>query len=218
MTIQKGDTLYRTENGEPSQVERITKQRAGTYHGGQVKVTMSSGDYFYLAVVPPERGSPLPSRYSLTQTPELALKWAKELQAREDSRAAIVARFETERLTRLANRDAINAPATCSAPEVRTGDDGEPNEVRITVTTTEATRAGEVKEYARNYAASVFQQSRKNVGDDGEWDYVREWGVNWSAMGTTSPEIARAYALAILAAADLADARNATPAETLTDA
>ena len=215
MTIKKGDTLYSTENGEPVQVEKLVKGRAGTYRAGRINVTMSDGDRFYLVT---EQGSPLPSRYTTTQTPELALKWAKELQARADSRAAMVARFETERLTRLANRDAINAPATCSAPEVRTGDDGEPNEVRITVTTTEATRAGEVKEYARNYAASVFQQSRKNVGDDGEWDYVREYGVNWSAMGTTSPEIARAYALAIIAAADLADARNATPTETLTDA
>lgn len=203
MTVKKGDTLFSTENGEPVQVERMVKGRAGTYRVGRINVTMSNGDRFYLVT---EQGSPLPTRYTLTQTPELARLWARELRKRETERAEREAERERQRLVRIANRDRLNAPPSVTAPVV-VGD-----EVRVSITTAETDRrTGEVEDHTSEVRASVYAYPDYLISEDGEHTHRMTHGVNWSALGTQSPAVARAYAHAILAAADLADARNAAP-------
>jgi hypothetical protein len=85
------------------------------------------------------------------------------------------------------------------------------DEVRLSITTTEVHRkTDEVADHISEVRVSVYQTTKRLVDEQGEFVYVPVWNVNWSALGTQSPAVARAYALAILAAADLADERNAT--------
>ena len=210
MTIKKGDTLYRIESGEPVKVYsvrampntqgnhvRLYLDRCGTYRNQADLFFGKLSEY---------------SAYSLTQTPELARLWADTLQERADHDAELEQAKERKRLTRLTNRDRLNAPPTVSEPVVM-GD-----EVRVTLTYCEQDRDGDIITQTRRLEANVWEDRERMVGENGEYVWGREYGVNWSALGTQSPAVARAYALAIIAAADLADARNATPTETLTDA
>ena len=213
MTIKKGDTIYRKADGQPIPVISTRNMRDGAilrlYLG---RPTTGRHADIYKGELSEY------SNYSLTQTPELARKWADTLQERADEQAERDAERDRERLTRLANRDRLNAPPRITEPMYH-GD-----ESRITLTHCEQDRTGAIVEQTRHYGASIWQDSERLVGEDGEYIYrhASTWGVNWSALGTQSPEVARAYARAILAAADLAEARNAstfpTPTETLTDA
>ena len=210
MTIKKGDTIYRKDDGQPIPVistrklqgevvrlylGRPTTGRHADLHFGEL------GEY---------------SGYSLTQTPELARKWADTLQERAEEQAERDAERDSARLTRLANRDRLNAPPRTTEPYYN-GD-----ESRISLTYCEQDRTGAIVEQTRHYGASIYRDSDRIVGEDGEYihRWAAGWGVNWSALGTQSPALARAYARAILAAADLADERNAstitTPQETAT--
>lgn len=212
MTIKKGDTLYRTENGEPVKVHSV--RAMPNTQGRHVRLYFVSGTYRNQNRTDLFDGKlPEYSNYSLTQTPELARLWADTLQERADHDAKLEQAEERKRLTRLTNRDRLNAPPIVSQPVV-VGD-----EVRVSITTAETDRrTGEVEDHTSEVRASVYAYPDYLISEDGEHTHRMTYGVNWSALGTQSPAVARAYALAIIAAADLADARNATPTETLTDA
>lgn len=203
MTVKKGDTIYRKSDGQPIPVVKTRKLQDGA-----TRVYLGhprEGDTFDV------QGDTLgTTRYSLTQTPELAQLWADTLKARADERAEADALRERERLFRLANRDALNAPEIVTAPEVQEGWKGEA--VLIGVRYPDVTRDGlNVEIVERFYSVSVYDTPVNEVDESGNWKNRRVWGVNWSALGTQSPAVARAYARAILAAADLAESRPLTP-------
>lgn len=198
-TAQKGDILYHKTSGRPSRVVRTRKVLTGSKLEG-TGYTLACGDWFVISAVRPES-----AQWTATSTPELARRWAEHLECEARDRAAYAERIERDCVARLEHRDRLNAEPEVTPPHID-GDD-----VRISATSTRQTRTGDITEHTAQYAASIFAQSLKRVGEDGEYTYVREYGVNWSALGTQSPAIARAYARAILAAADLADERNATP-------
>jgi len=210
MTIKKGDTLYHTETGRPNVVARTRKANLGPKFD-TTRITLADGDYFHSSPA-----KPFNAKWTNVQTPELAMAWAKELQRQADARAELEAERERRRLVRIANRDRLNAPPSVTAPVV-VGD-----EVRVSITTAETDRrTGEVEDHTSEVRASVYAHPNYLISEDGEHTHHRmTYGVNWSALGTQSPAVARAYALAIIAAADLADARNAalTLPETFTDA
>jgi hypothetical protein len=203
MTIKKGDTLYHTETGRPNVVARTRKANLGPKFD-TTRITLADGDYFHSSPA-----KPFNAKWTGVQTPELALKWARELRKRETELAEREAERERRRLVRVANRDRLNAPPSVTAPVV-VGD-----EVRVSITTAETDRrTGEVEDHTSEVRASVYAYPDYLISEDGEHTHRMTYGVNWSALGTQSPAVARAYALAIIAAADLADARNATPTTT----
>lgn len=196
LTATKGTILYHRDTGRPSVVKATRKVLTGSKLAG-TRYTLACGDWFVISEQRPES-----IQWTDTQTPELARKWAKQLEQDAADRAERVRFIEAERLTRLANRDRLNAPPHITIPEY----DGD--ECRITLTYAEQNRAGDIITTTRQYAANIYQQHTRRVGEDGEWTRTQEWLVNWSALGSVSPEVARAYALAILDAADLAAQRN----------
>lgn len=204
--VKKGDILYHRETGRPSAVKSVRKLLVGSKLE-QRRVALTCGDWFRLSGDRPES-----AQWTDTQTPELARAWAKELERVAANRVEFEQRLELKRLARLANRDRLNAEPHITIPTY------EGDEARITLSYVEQDRAGEIVARTMHYGASVYQQHVRRVGEDGEQDYKLEWLVNWSALGSQSTAIARAYAHAILAAADLADERNAIPTEVCTDA
>ena len=205
MSITKGDILYRKADGQPIPVLRTRKLQDGItrlYLGHPVRGRQADVYWGELGEY---------SDYSLTQTPELAQLWANTLKEYAERHAEQKAKWEAQRVFALANRDALNAPEIVGEP----WDD----ELRVlfgvqSVELGSDALSLETREHF--HEVMVANSYRWMIDEAGEIGYTHACGVNWSTLGPQSPAVARAYARAILAAADLAESRPLTPTEELT--
>jgi hypothetical protein len=204
MTIKKGDTLYRISSGEPMRVAKTRKLADGLT---RLYIVCLDSDYTQDEADVDEAGAFVrrtshglrPARtqyYTPTQTPELAQLWADTLK----ERAQWEAEREAERLFRLANRDALNAPEVVGEPVA--------DELRVLVGVQSVALGRDrlsLETREHTHQVSIFNTAVQVVDETGEFTHPRAYLVNWSALGNQSPAVARAYAHAILAAADLAE-------------
>ena len=202
MSITKGDILYRKADGQPIPVLRTRKLQDGITRlylghparGRQADVYWGElGEY---------------SDYTPTQTPELAQLWANTLKERAERLARCEAEREAERAFRLANRVVLNLPP--EAGPMTTTERGVSVPIWAMV---QSDKDLELVEESRTLEVEIYKVGRRVIDEAGESVYTKAYQVNWSAMGNQSPAVARAYARAILAAADLAESRPLTPTE-----
>lgn len=194
MTIKKGDTIYRKSDGQPVPVLSTRKMQGEIvrlYLGHPVNGRTADlycgqlGEY---------------SDFSLTQTPELAQLWADTLKERAERQAEYERERAQRKANRIAHRDTYNAPENPSEPEqVRK------NEVRITYNTVREDEDGTPIVGTRSLEVTIYPTAGMEMTEQGEWSRERVACVNWSAIGSVTPAVARAYANAILLAADIAE-------------
>lgn len=214
LPIQKGSTVYRVSTGEPHTV-RSTRVGASRFGLGQTAtVVLKEGGWEFSMTrsavdAPWELTVGARLDWALKQDATLAAKWAETLAKRETKQRADDAVMEQRRALRLKHRDTLNA-----LPKVETTRrDGKPG-IKLTWTVLEGGSNSQdvppvLVQRTNEAQVSVYKLDRRLINENGTFDYNDQLtGVNWSAMGTQSVEVARAYANAILEAADLAERAN----------
>lgn len=194
MSVKKGDTIYRKSDGQPVQVLSTRALR------GEV-TRLYLGHPCHNRSVDLYKGRLSEyADWSLTQTPELAQRWADTLRERAEAQAEQDREREQRKANRIAHRDTYNTPENPSEPEqVRD------NEVRVTYNTVREGDDGTPIVGTRSLEVTIYHTPGLEMTEQGEWSRERVACVNWSALGSVTPAVARAYAKAILMAADIAE-------------